>query len=88
MKMRREKRRKGESFGKRFEGVHWENRKGVRSNEIEGWTMGRKSFFCMRFLCIYRTLLAAQKRIRTSILSTEHSLLFYSLQLGTVSENS
>ena len=44
MRMRREKRRKGESFGKRFEGVHWENRKGVIKNEIESWAMRRKSF--------------------------------------------
>ena len=44
MRMRRLKRRKGESLGKRFEGVHWENRKGVRKNEIESWTMGRQVF--------------------------------------------
>ena len=33
-----------------------------------------KSVSCMRVLCIYRTLLAAQKRIRTAILSINHSL--------------
>ena len=44
MRMRRLKRGEGESFGKRFEGVHWENRKGVWKNEIESWTMGRQVF--------------------------------------------
>jgi len=40
----------------------------------DGRMIAKKSISCMRVLCIYRTLLAAQKRIRTAILSTDHSL--------------
>jgi len=40
----------------------------------DGRMIAKKSISCMRVLCIYRRLLAAQKRIRTAILSTDHSL--------------
>jgi len=40
----------------------------------DGRMIAKKSISCMRVLCIYRMLLAAQKRIRTAILSTDHSL--------------
>jgi len=40
----------------------------------DGRMIAKKSISCMRVLCVYRTLLAAQKRIRTAILSTDHSL--------------
>jgi len=40
----------------------------------DGRMIAKKSISCMRVLCIYRTLLAAQKRIRAAILSTDHSL--------------
>ena len=43
MRMRRLKRRKGETFGKQFEGVHWEA-KGCEEDVLEGRTMGRKVF--------------------------------------------
>ena len=64
MRMRRLKRRKGESFGKRFEGDHWENRKGVRKNEIEGLDDRKISFSVRKKLCIYRTPQAVEKTIR------------------------
>ena len=38
MRMRRLEKRKGEPFGKQFEGVHWEKRKVVRKM---GWRVGR-----------------------------------------------
>ena len=44
----------------------------------------KKSFPCIRDLCIYRTLLAARKRRRTAILSTEHSLFFLLFAMGNV----
>ena len=47
------------------------------------WTIAKKNAFCTRVLCIYRTLLAPQKRIRTAILSTEHSLFYYDLGPST-----
>ena len=37
-------------------------------------TIVKKSVSCTRVLCIYKTLLAAHKGIRTTRLSTEHSL--------------
>jgi len=44
MGMRRLKRRKGEPFGKQFEGVHWEKAKGYDEDVKESRTMGRKVF--------------------------------------------
>ena len=69
MRMRRVKRRKGEPFGKQFEGVQLEKGKGCKEDV---WRDGRweEKFFCLSVLCIYMTLLAAQKRIRTARLST------------------
>ena len=44
MRMRRLKRRKGEPFGKQFEGVHWEKAKRCEEDVMESRTMGRKVF--------------------------------------------
>jgi len=44
MRMKRVKRRKGEPFGKQFEGVHWEKAKGYEEDVMESRTMGRKVF--------------------------------------------
>ena len=44
MRMKRVKSRKGEPFGKQFEGVHWEKAKGYEEDLMESRTMGRKVF--------------------------------------------
>jgi len=49
----------------------------------DGRMIAKKSISCMRVLCIYRTLLAAQKRIRTAILSTDHSLFTLGYEPGS-----
>ena len=52
MRMRRLKRRKGEPFGKQFEGVHWEKQKGCEEDVMESRTMGRKVFLLECFVYI------------------------------------
>jgi len=44
MRMKGVKRRKGEPFGKQFEGVHWEKAKGSEEDVRESLTMRRKIF--------------------------------------------
>ena len=48
----------------------------------DGRTIAKKSVSCTRVLGIYRTLLAAQKRIRTAILSIDHSLFTLGLTIS------
>ena len=61
MRMKRLKRRKGELLGKRLDGVHCENRKGVRKNEIESWTMRREVFLFESFVYIYEAAGSTQE---------------------------
>ena len=44
MRMRRLKRRKGEPFGKQFEGVHCGKAKGCEEDVMKSRTIGRKVF--------------------------------------------
>ena len=59
MRMRRLKRRKGEPFGKQFEGVHWEKQKVVRKVR---WRVGQweEKFFLYYRDCVYIGLLRAR----------------------------
>ena len=52
MRMRRLKKRKGEPFGKQFEGVHWEKKKACEGDVMESRTMGRKFVLFESFVYI------------------------------------